>query len=91
MIKVKVCSKEAYDQKFRPLKGKIGEQVYAIKEVREGKFDSRREEPFTIVSFTEKNNVVLEEEFGERCMKHAGKFLIVHDWEIKGLMACWTK
>ena len=76
IVKAKVRSKEAYDRKSRPLKGKVGDQVYAIKEVREGKFDSRREGPFTIVGFTENNNVILENEDGERLVKHADKLLV---------------
>ena len=79
MVKAKQRSKEFYDRKSRPLKGKIGDQVYAIKEDREGKFDSRREGPFTIVGFTENNNVILEDEFGERCMRHADKLLIFYE------------
>ena len=55
MVKAKVRSKEAYDRKSRPLKGKVSDPVYAMKEVREGKFDSRAEDPFTIVGFTENN------------------------------------
>ena len=79
LIKAKVRSKEVNDRKSRPLNGKIGDQVYAIKEVRDWKFDNRREGPFTIVGLTENNNVLLEDEFGERCMKHADKLLIFHD------------
>ena len=78
LVRAKQRAKEFYDKKFPPLKGKIGDQVYAIKEVREGKFDSRREGPFTIVGFTENNNLILEEKFGERCMRHADKLLIFH-------------
>ena len=76
MGKAKVRSKEAYDRRSRPLKGKVGDQVYASKEVRAGKFDSRREGPFTIVGFTENNNVALEDEDGERLVKHADKLLV---------------
>ena len=79
MIRAKVRSKEVYDQKSQTLKGKVGDQVYATKELRDGKIDSRREGPFTIVGFTENNNVVLEDEFGESCMKYADKLLIFHD------------
>ena len=79
LFRAKVRSKEVYDQKSRPLKGKIGDQSYATKELRDGKLDSRREGPFTIVAFTENNNVVLKDEFGERCMKHADKLLIFDD------------
>ena len=77
MVKAKVRSKEGYDRKSRPLKGKVGDQVYAIKEVREGKFDIRWEGPFTIVGFTENNNVILENEDGERLVKHADKILVL--------------
>ena len=81
LIKAKAHSKEAYDRKSRPLKGKIGHQVYTIKEVREGKFDSRRERPFRIVGFTENNNVILEDEDGKRHVKHADKLLIFKNRE----------
>ena len=79
--------KEFDNQKSRPLKSKIGDQVYAVKELREGKFGSGREEPFTIVGFTENENVILEHEFGERCMKYADKLLVFHGWSIRSLLA----
>ena len=78
LVRAKQRPKEFYDRKSQFLKGKVGDQIYAIKEVREGKFDSRREGPFTIVGFTENNNVILEDKFGERSMKHADKLLIFH-------------
>ena len=55
LVRAKKRSNAFYVQKSLPLKAKIGDQIYAIKEVREGKFDSRREEPFTVVGFTENN------------------------------------
>ena len=65
LVRAKQRSKEFYDRKFRPLKTKIGDQVYAIKGVRERKFDSRKEGPFTIVGSTENNNVILEDKSGD--------------------------
>lgn len=56
--------------------GKIGEQAYVFKEVRDGKFDSRATGPYTIVGFTENNNVILETETGERFAKHKDKLSI---------------
>ena len=58
LVRAKQRSKELYDRKSRPLMGKVGDQVYAIKEVRGGKFDSRREGLFTIAGFTENDNVI---------------------------------
>ena len=59
LVKANARLKEAYDRKSRPMKGKVDTLVYAIKEVRKGKSDSRRGDPFTIVVFTDNNNVTV--------------------------------
>ena len=56
-------------KKIRPLNANIGDPVYALKEVRGGKIDSHDTGPHTIAGVTEKNNVILETEDGERLPK----------------------
>ena len=78
LIKAKHRSKEIYNKKSHPLNAKIGDQVYVVKDVRDGKFDSRAHGPYTIEGFTVNGNVTLETENGERFMKHSDKLLVVH-------------
>ena len=78
LIKAKLRSKEIYDKKSRPFNAKIGDQLYVVKDVRDGKFDSRAYGPYTIVGFTANGNVTLETENGERFTKHSDKLLVVH-------------
>ena len=65
-------------QKIRPLNARIGDTVYALKEIRDGKFDSRAIGPYNVAGYTENNNVILETEDGERIMKHKDKLLLAH-------------
>ena len=60
LIKVKSRSKEQYDKDIRPLNAKIGDTVYAFKEVRDGTFDSRVTGLYTVAGFAENNSVILE-------------------------------
>ena len=76
--KAKLRSKEIYDRRARPLNAKVGDQVYVIKDTRQGKFDSRAHGPYTILGFTSNTNVTLETENGERFSKHADKLLVTH-------------
>lgn len=78
IIKAKLRSKEIYDKRTRPLNAKIEDRIYVFKNAREGKFDSRAHDPYTIVGFTPHNNVTLETESGERFSKHADKLLGTH-------------
>ena len=78
LIKAKLRSKEIYDKKSRPLNAKIGDQVYVVKDVRDGKFDSRAHGPYTVVGSTANGNVTLETENGQRFTKHLDKLLVVH-------------
>ena len=78
LIRVKSRSKDEYDNKIRPFNVKIGDTVYAHKEIRDRKFDSRATGPYTVAGFTENNNVILETEDGERIMKHKDKLLLAH-------------
>ena len=71
LIKANLRSKENNDQKARPLNAKIGDQVYVVKDTRDGKFDSRAHGPYAIVAFTQYNNVTLETGNGKRFSKHA--------------------
>ena len=78
LIKAKLRSKEAYDKRARPLNAKLEDQVYVVKDTREGKFDSRAHGPYTILGFTAKGNATLETENGERFSKHVDKLLVTH-------------
>ena len=60
------------------LNAKIGDAVYAFKEIRDGKFDSLFTWPYTVAGFTQNNNVNLETEDSDRIMKHKDKLLLVH-------------
>ena len=62
--KAKSRSKEQY-KKIRPLNAKIGDTVYALKEIRDGKFDSRATRLYTVAGFTKNNNLILETEDGK--------------------------
>ena len=77
-IQTKSFSKEQYGKKIRPLNAKIGDTVYALKEARYGKFDSRVTGPYTVAGFTENNNFILETYDGKRLMKHKDKLLLAH-------------
>ena len=78
LIKTKSRSKKQYVKQNLPLNAKIRDTVYAHKEVRDGKFDSRATGPYTVAGFTENNNDILETEDGERLMKHKDKLLLAH-------------
>lgn len=78
IIDSKLKSKEFYDSKSRPLKAKVGDAVYVQREVRTNKFDKRADGPYTIIAFTENNNVILEDESGKRAMKHKDKVIPIY-------------
>lgn len=78
MINSKLKSKQLYDSKSRPLKAKIGDYLYVNKEVRLNKFDKRADGPYTIIAFTENNNVTLEDKSGKRVMKHKDKIIPIY-------------
>ena len=78
LIKANLRSKEIYDKKSPPLNAKIGDQMFVVKGVRDGKFDSRAHGPYTIVGFTANGNVILETVNGERFTKHSDKLLVVY-------------
>ena len=72
------CIRKLIKHLERPLSTKIGDTVYAFKEVRDGKFDNRTPRPYTFAGFIENNNVILETEGGERLIKHNDKLLLAH-------------
>ncbi|XP_051161523.1 uncharacterized protein LOC127281712 [Leptopilina boulardi] len=78
LIRAKERSKEFHDSKARPSNVKVGDQVYTYKEVRTNKFDSRALGPYTVVGLTQNNNVILEDENGERFAKHKDKIMVAH-------------
>ena len=78
LIKAKTFSKEQYDKKIRPLNVRIGDTVYALKEVMYEKFNSRATGPYSVTIFTENNNVILETEDSKRLMKHKDELLLAH-------------
>ena len=78
LTKAKYRSKEKYDKKIRPLDPEIGYTVYALKEIRDAKFDSRTTGPYTVTRFTENNGDILKTEDGKRLMKHKDKLLLSH-------------
>ena len=50
--KEKSRSKDQYDKKTRPWNAKIGDTIYALEEIRDGKFDSRATGPYTVAGPT---------------------------------------
>ncbi|XP_051153829.1 uncharacterized protein LOC127291410 [Leptopilina boulardi] len=78
LVQAKLKSKEYHDRTARPLKAKIGDKVFAYKEIRANKFDKRAEGPYTVVGFTQNNNVILEDENNERFSKHKDKLMMAY-------------
>ncbi|XP_057336483.1 uncharacterized protein LOC130675044 [Microplitis mediator] len=70
LIKSKNRSKRYYDAHLNPSTLNVGDQVYAIKEPRKGKFDSHYKSPYIIAEFLDNNTAVIEDEKGKRSLKH---------------------
>lgn len=78
LIRAKNRSKEFYDRKTRALNRTTEDQTCVFKEVTDFKFDSRATGPYTIVGFTESNNMILETDTSKRFAKHKDKVKVVH-------------
>ncbi|XP_053597516.1 uncharacterized protein LOC128668466 [Microplitis demolitor] len=76
LIKSKHRSKRYYDAHLNPSTLNVGDQVYAIKEPRKGKFDSHYKGPYVIAELLDNNTAIIEDEKGKRSLKHIDKLKI---------------
>ena len=73
LVQAKERSKLYYDRNARPFKGKIGDMVRVLVELKRGKFARRYHRPYKIIGILEGSNVLLRDENGKMLTKHVDK------------------
>ncbi|XP_057331695.1 putative uncharacterized protein DDB_G0282133 [Microplitis mediator] len=72
-------SKVRYDKKINPVKFKIGQNIYLIKNQRDGKFDDNYLGPYKITEiFPDKNDIEIEYKPGKRKLIHCDRAKIAY-------------